>query len=419
MVMLRKTPFSLGGPERIADPADDVMLELGRQALMRSQQQAQLAMHQQRLAFDQQQAGLNADLAERGLARAAAEQAGFVLDPATGEVATDPDTGAPMRTMASRDLEFRLGQAATKDDLERARFDREGENAAFSRRMAERGLEESGLDRAQALAIARMQDETADKRLRMGDQMAERREAAQWDRQVAHERALLTRDDEKDKDRQAAETRKIEHAQTEEAQKIAGVMSEDIRRGFVGQDLGDAPDVGGGPGRANWAMGQFFGGDPSLAAALGESEAVRAAREQFAQAYSAGDGMAVTRPEEINRIEQANSAVIDAYIREAVEREKAETYPDVGAWLVYAEALKRANSDAANTARQRVGVAQVQQQRLSPEEWDRQNALVIGRAAAPKAPPSPGPLGLNWSPLPSGQADPLVQLARALGLGGK
>jgi hypothetical protein len=419
MPQLRKTVFSLGGPERIADPADDVMLELGRQALMRQQQQASLAMEQQRLALARQQAGLAADGQERELARAAAEQAGYVLDPTTGEVATDPDTGAALRTMAARDLEARIGQAASRDAMERARFDREGADSDFSRRMAERGLEERGIDRAQAMAIARMQDETADKRMETAAARARQDSLDQWNRQIEHEKFLLRRDDEKDKDRQGAEARKIEHAQTEEAQKIAGVMSEDIRRGFVGQDLGDAPDVGGGPGRANWAMGQFFGGDPSLAAALGESEAVRAAREQFAQAYSAGDGMAVTRPEEINRIEQANSAVIDAYIREAVEREKAETYPDVGAWLVYAEALKRANSDAANTARQRVGVAQVQQQRLSPEEWDRQNALVIGRAAAPKAPPSPGPLGLNWSPLPSGQADPLVQLARALGLGGK
>jgi hypothetical protein len=368
MVMLRKTPFSLGGPERIADPADDVMLELGRQALMRQQQQASLAMEQQRLALARQQAGLAADGHERELARAAAEQAGYVLDPTTGEVATDPDTGAALRTMAARDLEARIGQAASRDAMERARFDREGADSDFSRRMAERGLEERGIDRAQAMAIARMQDETADKRLRLQDQMAERRESAQWDRQVAHEANLLRRDEERDQDRQQAEARKIEHAEKKDAQKVGALASGALRE-RLRSALPDDPDVesnplleaiGGGLKREgeNYLDALFNAaqGDPAamlrlararpmaalaqaanaplgLAALLGggassdtartDSETVRALNAEVTQAFAGDGSYAVISPAEIEQTAQAAHMAVDAEFDDKVREQKA------------------------------------------------------------------------------------------------
>jgi hypothetical protein len=401
MAQYRKTVFSLGGPERIADPGDDVMLELGRQALARQQAEAQNAIARARLGMDAQQQAADMDFRERTLAAQLGQQSaaasGLVYDPSTGGYATDPNTGDYLKTQDSHALALQLGRAQ-----------REQEEAAWNRQMAERNF--SAEDRraqearAHQMLLAKMQDETQQKRIDLSERTARQREDELWRRQVQREDAMLTRDDEKDKDRQAAEKRKRDAEIAEEAALVAGRAAAGVRQGLSASDIGDAPDV---------RRGMLQRGNPSLALALGESEAVRAAREQIVQSFAGGADWAVIRPAEVDNIERANSAVIDAFIRENVEREKTETYPDVGEWIVYGEALKRANADAANAARQRVGAQPVPAERMAPEEWDKANLAIIGRAAerSPGEVPGVGPVGASG--VSTGAA---AWLARALGL---
>jgi hypothetical protein len=365
MVMLRKGVFSLGGPERIADPADDLALEWGRIALARQQAEAQNAIERARLGMDQARMRMDSMNRDRAFAAEQAQAAGFVLDPSTGEHAIDPNTGSLMRTASGEDLAFRIGQAKVRDELDRGRFEREGKEIDFAQEIARRQLDERGLDRAQSLQVARMQDATADKRLQLQDRLARAREDAAWDRQVKRDEDLLRRDERAAGLREDAETRRRDAALAEEADKVAAAAAEAVRRGLVGLEVDD-PDVErislnrgsvatagkGSPGRG------ILTSEASLEEALTGSEHVRQAREQLIQSYAAGDNYAVTRPEEIDRIELANGAIIDAYVRGNIERQKSKwtgLNDNTQEWTVYGDALRKVNAEAAESARRRVG----------------------------------------------------------------
>lgn len=140
MVMLRKGVFSLGGPERIADPADDLAVEFGRLALARQQAEAQNAMERMRLNLASQQAGLDADFRERDFA-----------------ARTEADEFS--RGLAQAQFDRQGAADRFNRDLELGRFGREHQAAEWAREHANRSLQQEGaknlLENMTRLSIAR------------------------------------------------------------------------------------------------------------------------------------------------------------------------------------------------------------------------------------------------------------------------
>jgi hypothetical protein len=328
MAQYRKTVFSLGGPERIADPGDDVMLELGRQALARQQAEAQNAIARARLGMDAQQQAADMDFRERTLAAQLGQQSaaasGLVYDPSTGGYATDPNTGDYLKTQDSHALALQLGRAQ-----------REQEEAAWSQQMAERNF--SAEDRraqearAHQMLLAKMQDETQQKRIDLSERTARQREDAAWDRQVKRDEDLLKRDEKKAELRAMAEATERGQTKKDKAQETAAMAAGILRQRLRGV-IPDDPDVEAFDTDLNqltpWqqrtaAFVPFMSvGRADIETARSDSNDIRAIRDEIVNAFAGNGNYAVVSPEEVDATAQALRAAVDAEFDARMQEQK-------------------------------------------------------------------------------------------------